>query len=37
MSLVFHQARFYVKMTAFDAEAEAALPSLGRALKEKMQ
>jgi hypothetical protein len=37
MSLVFHQGRFYVKMTAFDAEAEAALPSLGHALREKMK
>lgn len=36
MSLVFHQGRFYVKMTAFDAEAEEALPRLGRALREKM-
>ena len=37
MSLVFHQGRFYVKLTAFDAEAEAALPALGRALREKMR
>ena len=37
MSLVFHQARFYVKLTAFDAEAEAALPVVGRALREKMR
>ena len=37
MSLVFHQGRFYVKMTAFDAQAEAALPALGHTLKEKMK
>ncbi len=37
MSFVFHRARFYVKMTAFDAESEAALPALGRALEEKMK
>ena len=37
MSLVFHQSRFYVKMTAFDAEAEAALPAVGKALREKMR
>jgi len=37
MSLVFHQARFYVKLTAFDAESEAALLPLGRALQEKMK
>ncbi len=37
MSLVFHQGRFYVKLIGFDAEAEAALPLVGRALKEKMK
>jgi hypothetical protein len=37
MSLVFHHGRYYAKLTAFDAKAEAALPSVARALKEKMQ
>ena len=37
MSFVFHQARYYVKLTAFDAKAEAALPLVARALKEKMK
>ncbi len=37
MSFVFHQARYYVKLTAFDAKAEAALPLVARALKEKMR
>ena len=37
MSLVFHHGRYYAKLTAFDAKAEAALPAVARALKEKMQ
>jgi hypothetical protein len=37
MSLVFRHGRYYAKLTAFDAKAEAALPSVARALKEKMQ
>ncbi len=37
MSLVFQQGRFYVKLTAFDPKAEAALPDLGRALADRMR
>jgi hypothetical protein len=37
MSFVFHQTRYYTKMTAFDAKAEAALPLVARALKERMK
>ena len=37
MSFVFHHARYYAKLTAFDAKAEAVLPAVARALKEKMQ
>jgi hypothetical protein len=37
MSLVFHHGRYYTKLTAFDAKAEAALPLVARALKEKMK
>jgi hypothetical protein len=37
MSLVFHHARYYAKLTAFDAKAEAMLPAVARALKEKMK
>jgi hypothetical protein len=37
MSFVFHHNRYYTKLTAFDAKAEAALPQVARALKEKMQ
>jgi hypothetical protein len=37
MSFVFRQGRYYVKLTAFDGKAEAALPGLARALKEKMR
>ena len=37
MSFVFHHARYYTKLTAFDAKAEAALPLVARALKEKMK
>lgn len=36
-SLVFHEGRFYAKLTAFDAEAEAALEPFARALQEKMR
>jgi len=37
MSFVFHHARYYTKLTAFDAKAEALLPAVARALKEKMK
>ncbi len=37
MSLVFHHARYYAKLTAFDAKAESMLPAVARALKEKMK
>jgi hypothetical protein len=37
MSLVFHHGRYYVKLTAFDAPAEALLPAVARALKERMK
>jgi hypothetical protein len=37
MSLVFRQGRFYVKLTAFDARGEAALPAVGRALAGRMR
>jgi hypothetical protein len=37
MSFVFHHGRYYTKLTAFDAKAEAALPLVARALKEKMK
>ena len=37
MSLVFHSGRYYAKLTAFDAKAEAALPALAKALKGKMK
>ena len=37
MSFVFHAGRYYVKLTAFDAKAEAALPALARSLKEKVR
>jgi hypothetical protein len=37
MSLVFHHGRYYAKLTAFDAKAEAMLPAVARALKEKMK
>lgn len=36
-SFVFHHARYYTKLTAFDAKAEAVLPAVARALKEKMK
>jgi hypothetical protein len=37
LSFVFHQARYYTKLTAFDAKAEATLPAVARALKERMK
>jgi len=37
MSFVFHHARYYIKLTAFDAKAEAVLPLVARSLKEKMK
>jgi len=37
MSFVFRSGRYYVKLTAFDAKAEAALPGLAKALKGKMK
>lgn len=37
MSLVFQRGRYYTKLTAFDAKAEAVLPTLARALEEKMK
>jgi hypothetical protein len=37
MSFVFRAGRYYVKLTAFDKKAEAALPGLAKALKGKMK
>jgi hypothetical protein len=37
MSFVFRASRYYVKLTAFDKKAEAALPGLAKALKGKMK
>jgi hypothetical protein len=37
MSFVFSSGRYYVKLTAFDKKAEAALPDLARALREQMK
>jgi len=37
MSFVFRSSRYYVKLTAFDGKAEAALPGLAKALKGKMK
>jgi hypothetical protein len=37
MSFVFRSGRYYVKLTAFDAKAESALPGLAKALKGKMK
>jgi hypothetical protein len=37
MSLVFQRGRFYVKLTAFDARGEAALPQVARALAREMR
>ena len=37
MSFVFHHTRYYAKLTAFDAKAEAALPAVAHSLKEKMK
>lgn len=36
MSLVFLKGRYYVKLTAFDAKAEAALPAIGQAIAGKV-
>lgn len=36
LSFVFHRGRYYVKLTAFDKKAEALLPKLAEALKERM-
>lgn len=36
MAFVFHRDRYYVKLTAFDAGAEASLPALARAIVERM-
>jgi hypothetical protein len=36
MSLVFQKGRYYVKLTAFDAKAEAALPAVGQAIAGKI-
>jgi len=36
MSFVFRRGRYYVKLTAFDAKAEALLPKVAAALKEAM-
>jgi len=35
-SFVFHHDRYYVKLTAFDNNAEAQLPALAKALQERM-
>ncbi len=37
MSFVFHHGRYYTKLTAFDAKAEAALPVVARSLKGRMK
>ena len=37
LSFVFHHARYYAKLTAFDAKGEALLPVLARALAERMK
>jgi hypothetical protein len=37
MSFVFHNTRYYAKLTAFDAKAEAALPAVAHSLKERMK
>lgn len=37
MSLVFHAGRYYAKLTAFDAKAEAALPGLAKAIRGKIK
>jgi len=36
-SFVFHQGRYYVKLTAFDPAAEAVLPALAAALRDRMK
>jgi hypothetical protein len=37
MSFVFRSGRYYAKLTAFDAKADAALPALAAALRTKMK
>jgi len=37
LSFVFRRGRFYVKLTGFDARAEAELPALARALERRMR
>jgi hypothetical protein len=37
MALVFRKDRYYVKLTAFDPDAESALPTLANLLLERMQ
>ena len=37
MWFVFHHGCYYVKLTAFDKKAEATLPALARALRDKMK
>ena len=37
MSLVFQRGRFYVKLTAFDARGEAALPQVARSLTRELR
>jgi hypothetical protein len=36
-SLVFRHGRYYAKLTAFDAKAEALLPKVGEALRSRMK
>jgi len=36
-SLVFRRGRYYAKLTAFDDKAEARLPAIGQALRERMR
>ncbi len=36
-SFVFRQERYYVKLTAFDAAAEAALPAVAREIRERLK
>jgi hypothetical protein len=36
LSLVFRQGRYYVKLTAFDADAEKSLPEVARALARRL-
>lgn len=36
-AFVFHQGRYYVKLTSFDPASEAVLPALAAALRDRMQ